>query len=936
MKKRVLSIFTALVMVLCIAPMAAFAEGASTEPTESSGELSLPKVSVEKKTGAAAVQALIDALPDAESIDESNMEEVMNQLESIDDAKLLLPDDEENSIDYTRYDAAVATLQTLMSGAGTGSESAPMVANNVVPTEVSTEAALQAAVSTGGSYVLTANIALTANLTVPSTSKVSLDLNGQSVTGAYAISISHDAALTILDGTISGDLENDGNMVITSGNINGNITNGPIGSFEMTEVTVSDKVFNLGIMQMTLCTIAGGVTSDLEFYMYSGEINGNVTNDGKFYMYSGEINGNVTNEGDFAMSDGWINGRVTNSDTFTMTGGTIDFYRVDGLHLENTGTFYAGGGTVTTPFPGVINNEGTIQAYGNGSTKFTDNHLLNEGTISGGNFDLNISIDHIDGIISGGTFDGCVSNCATISGGDFTGTATNDSKGTISGGTFKNKVINNGTITGGTYTGTVANSGLIYATANVTGSDSITYDNTAGNVITYKIGENKYAEQFVKTDSTATKPSIDPKQTGYTFVGWYTDPECTTAFGFENTTVTGDTTLYGKMIECDHKSNTNALSCTEDTICSVCSGTIKAAHILCWKADATHYWQECYRSGCDYTTVNNKKEIPTFEIEGKDKVHTDQDYSFSFELPEDSTVVRVEYAIPLMGSSDLKVNMTDGIYTGVVSKDNYAGAESFKIIVTVEINDGYTVEVTKKVMLTDEHEGGVATCNEKAICKVCLEPYGEKNPNNHANLKQFPAKTATAAEEGNKEYWYCDGCEKYYSDETAENEIKLKDIVIAKLAPLIIKGDGQTVTEGEKKALEFTSDAAFGDFIRVEIDGKTIDESNYTVKSGSTVVTLNADYVSALSAGEHALGIVSQSGTATAKITVNEKAEESGTKEDNTKESGSKESNTEKNTDVTSPKTGDNSNIFLWLALLFVSGGAVMATAFGRKKRRAE
>ena len=161
------------------------------------------------------------------------------------------------------------------------------------------------------------------------------------------------------------------------------------------------------------------------------------------------------------------------------------------------------------------------------------------------------------------------------------------------------------------------------------------------------------------------------------------------------------------------------------------------------------------------------------------------------------------------------------------------------------------------------------------------------------------------------EYWYCDGCKKYFSDENAESEIKLNDTVIVKLAPSIIKGDGQTVTEGDKKALEFTSDAAFEDFIRVEIDGKTIDESNYTVKSGSTVVTLNADYVSTLSAGEHTLGIVSQSGTATAKFTVNKKVEE-----------------------TKSPKTGDDSNIFLWLALLFVSGGAVTVTTIASKKRK--
>ena len=202
------------------------------------------------------------------------------------------------------------------------------------------------------------------------------------------------------------------------------------------------------------------------------------------------------------------------------------------------------------------------------------------------------------------------------------------------------------------------------------------------------------------------------------------------------------------------------------------------------------------------------------------------------------------------------------------------------------------------------------------ICDVCGIVLGKCAD----NLTYVPRKEATAAEAGNTEYWHCDVCGKYFSDKNAENEINSADTVIAKLAPSIIKGDGQTVTEGDKKALEFTSDAAFEDFIRVEVDGKTIDESNYTVKSGSTVVTLNADYVAALSAGEHTLGIVSQSGTATAKITVNEKVAETTTPTttDNTK----------------SPQTGDNSNIFLWLALLFVSGGAVTVTTIASKKRK--
>ena len=103
-------------------------------------------------------------------------------------------------------------------------------------------------------------------------------------------------------------------------------------------------------------------------------------------------------------------------------------------------------------------------------------------------------------------------------------------------------------------------------------------------------------------------------------------------------------------------------------------------------------------------------------------------------------------------------------------------------------------------------------------------------------------------------------CGKYFADENGTNEIELSDTVTQKLPPEIIKGKGQSITAGEKKELTFRSNAAFSDFIRAQLDGKTLDEKYYTVKEGSTVVTLKADYVGALSAGEHTIGIVSESG----------------------------------------------------------------------------
>ncbi len=217
------------------------------------------------------------------------------------------------------------------------------------------------------------------------------------------------------------------------------------------------------------------------------------------------------------------------------------------------------------------------------------------------------------------------------------------------------------------------------------------------------------------------------------------------------------------------------------------------------------------------------------------------------------------------------------------------------------------------------HTGGTATCTAQAECTTCGEAYGELASH---TLTPVAAKAASTAETGNTEYWKCTVCSKYFSDEKAAKEITLEDTVIPKL-PAITKGGDQTVTAGEKTALSFTSEAAFEEFIRVELDGKTVDKSNYTVQSGSTVVTLNADYVASLSGGEHALGIVSKNGTATAKFTVTEKAAETTDKTDKPVS----------NDKAKTPKTGDSSNGVLWLVLLLVSGGAVTAATLVSKKK---
>ena len=168
MKRRIVSVLMALVMVLTLLPTTAFAEGSAEEPLICScettctvdnmnkecpvcgAENTIPQncgqyIPVEDRTGengstegaddpngptelsaADQVQAMINGLPNAEEITEENAEEVEAQLEAIDEAKAQLSDEEIDELDMTRYAEAAAAL---------GALAAPMLLANDSPDE---------------------------------------------------------------------------------------------------------------------------------------------------------------------------------------------------------------------------------------------------------------------------------------------------------------------------------------------------------------------------------------------------------------------------------------------------------------------------------------------------------------------------------------------------------------------------------------------------------------------------------------------------------------------------------------------------------------------------------------------------------------------------------------------------------------------------------
>ena len=118
----------------------------------------------------------------------------------------------------------------------------------------------------------------------------------------------------------------------------------------------------------------------------------------------------------------------------------------------------------------------------------------------------------------------------------------------------------------------------------------------------------------------------------------------------------------------------------------------------------------------------------------------------------------------------------------------------------------------------------------------------------------------------------------------------------------------------------FRSKAEMADFAAVMVDDVVIDAANYTVTSGSTIVTLSNSYLKTLADGDHNITIYSVDGSCNASFAV-ANSNAATTTDDN---------NTDSTNASTSPKTGDYNLVMLYTLIAALAfGGIVTAT---RKK----
>ena len=323
--------------------------------------------------------------------------------------------------------------------------------------EVNSAPELKNAIETGSNSIvkLTADIEISTTLTVNRT--VTLDLND------------HVLKMTGTGRVI--EVESGGNLTLTDSTPNATYK---FGIDESTKLWILDETNGTN-------TVTGGIITGGNTFGNSGG-GVKIVSGGAFTMTGGNIVGCTAGAG----------GGVYVGGTFTMTDGSIAGCVAargsgGGVFVEDVGTFAMTGGSVAgctavSRFMrgGGICNAGTTTL--SGSAKIQNCHVQNNG-YGGGVFSAsgkNLTVNHVEitdckkgttpdamhfqnGTVSGGIFDGEVTNQGgTIGGGTFSGTVENWG-GTISGGTFNDEVYNEGTIEGGKFNGTskVENSGTI-------------------------------------------------------------------------------------------------------------------------------------------------------------------------------------------------------------------------------------------------------------------------------------------------------------------------------------------------------------------------------------------------------------------------------------------------------------------------------------------
>ena len=753
----------------------------------------------------------------------------------------------------------------------------------------------------GGSYYLSGDVEYSGTESITVSGEVILCLNDHKLDlKGRRISVGSGASFTLCDCSTGGVLTGGSDSARNGGGVY--VAGG--GTFTMTGGSIAGNTAAAG----------GGVYVDEggTFTMAGGSINNNKAT-------SGGGGGVMVNLGTFTLSGGSITGNATNDETYG-SGGGVCLY----------GTFYLSGDSI-------IQN--------NTKAGSTDNLYLGWQTINitgplGENAHIGVTAENVPrSFISGWSNNMVGENPADYfsSDGDACGIGLNANGDVVLGSLCTTITLNpNGgalpeyslvagaalpipTKTGYTFAGWYENQEFSGDPVTDVPTDSTKnlnfYAKWTANTYTVIFDANGGSVNPTSAVTVAGKLTSLPTPTydGYDFIGWYTQKDggekvtTDTVFAMDSTiyahwsnipvtslelnkgTLTlqekdSDTlTVTVKPADATNQdvtwesSNTSIATVSEDgTVTAISAGN---ATITATAADGSGISASCTLTVTHGKMVQTPKKDATCTVDGTEEYWMCEICGKHFEDERGTIPTTPE---------ENKIQATGHSYGEPVWNWSEDG-KTCTVTFTCEKDE--THKETPKVIVTSA-EKTPGTCTETGVTTYTATV--EFNGQTYTDTKDVADIPATGHSYDNGK---CTVCGAIASD--------FKVIITA--------GANGSWQKGTKDGLTFTSNAAYKHFQKVQVDGKDLDASNYTVKEGSTIVNLKTEYLETLSVGKHTLAIVSETGTATTEFTVKAAAVTD---------------------DTQSPQTGDDSNIALWIAVLLAAGTALTGTAVYSRKRK--
>ena len=367
----------------------------------------------------------------------------------------------------------------------------------------------------------------------------------------------------------------------------------------------------------------------------------------------------------------------------------------------------------------------------------------------------------------------------------------------------------------------------------------------------------------------------------------------------------------------------------------------------------------------------------------------------TFIMPDSEVSVKATYTIPHTHTYDQEIQKpetlksaadctNDAVYFKSCSCGEISTTETFTAAGT-QLGHAWASDWSKD---TDNHWKECSRCHEKKdeaahdygsdnICDTC--GYDKTVPHTH-NLTLVPAKAPTCTEKGNTAYYTCDGCDKWFEDATGASEITDKTSVI-------LAATGHSASDWKSDNTDHWKECTVvGCGVIIEGSKAAHTAGEWIIDTPATATTSGSKHkectvcgymmatetIPATGGGEHTHSygsdwkydadnhwhecscgdkadkaahdfkwVVDKEATATQKGSKHEECKVCGYKKaaveipatgSTTKPTDPTQTNP--NTGAESPKTGDNSNIILWIALLFISSGAVIGiTVYSKKKK---